>query len=399
MAKITKRSGGRAGAGRVPLGSTASASRRRPRRQGLLPSTASAGASAASRSARTAPRGRPTPPARSRAPAPAGSYRRRSARDRSPLGATRRRCASWPTRFLSRARRAVNLSHDHRHLYRAHPGPDVAPALGRRRRRATSPAPTSRRSIHRLRATPRPQANHGRHPRCSKLFNLAERWGLRPDGLQPRPPRRALPCAGPPSLPERRRVPPPGRRAGCADAGPSSSRASRSRCACRRSRSRRIRLLMYTGARRERDPVAAVDRTSTSSARERWPAHQQDGLRRSSTCQRARAGPSCALRLPQRGGQPLRAAAGVRSAKHLVNITTPGTSSARSPGFKDVRLHDLRHSPPASPSPSAGLVAPVIGGLLGHSPAGDHRDATRTWRAITLKAASRAASARASRRR
>ena len=68
--------------------------------------------------------------------------------------------------------------------------------------------------------------------------------------------------------------------------------------------------------------------------------------------------------LPRVDGNPY-VIVGRKPGAHLVNLKDPCQSFERKPAWKDVRLHDLRHSF-ASVGARAGMSLPILGALLGH---------------------------------
>lgn len=219
---------------------------------------------------------------------------------------------------------------------------------------------------HQLRKTPL-QANRVVAV-LSKMFNLAERWGLRPDGTNPcrhveknreRARQRFL------STEELGRL------------GPVLAQAARGPLALSARKKKdtstkimlspyalaAIALLIFTGAR-----VSEILGLT-------WARVELDrGLLRlaeSKTGPRVihlSAGAQAILeRLPHVDGNP-HVIVGGRVGAALVNIAKPWDVIRRAAQLDGVRLHDLRHTH-ASVGAAAGLGLPVIGALLGHTQA------------------------------
>jgi integrase len=169
----------------------------------------------------------------------------------------------------------------------------------------------------------------------SKMFNLAERWGLRPDGSNPcrhvtknpeRKMRRYL------SIDELARL-----GAAIAEAEHSGTEALSALAA--------IRLLVLTGARVS-EILAA-----------RW--EYLDEARRCLVLPQSKTGVDRSSRSPW-------IVPGADPEKALVNLTKPWFRLRKAAKLSDVRLHDLRHSF-ASIGVAGGLTLPILGALLGHT--------------------------------
>ena len=74
--------------------------------------------------------------------------------------------------------------------------------------------------------------------------------------------------------------------------------------------------------------------------------------------------------LPRIEGNPY-VIAGAKAGAALVNLEKPWRAIRKPAGLDDVRLHDLRHAF-ASVAASSGMGLPIIGKMLGHTPAGNH---------------------------
>ena len=204
---------------------------------------------------------------------------------------------------------------------------------------------------HRMRATPF-QANRVL-ALTSKLFNLAEKWGLRPDGSNP--------CRHVEKYRERSRerflsheelarlneV--------LEDAGRRQTESSSVIAA--------IRLLILTGCR--------LNEILTLCWEDVDLAHKCLRLRDSKTGGRTVHLSAPALEVLaniQRSNTNHHVIVGKLDGAHLVNLEKPWRRIRSKAGLEDVRLHDLRHSF-ASIAASEGLSLHQIGGLLGHSQA------------------------------
>jgi integrase len=202
----------------------------------------------------------------------------------------------------------------------------------------------------------------------SKMMNLAERWGLRPDGTNPvrhvernreRRRERFL------STEEIRRL---GRILGQAGRGPlplparGKKRPGRSVTISPYALAA-IALLLFTGARvseilglrwADVDLERGVLRLATSKTN-------------AAVVYLNTAAGAVLDRLPHMVGNPY-VIVGGRHGAHLVNLSKPWGVLRRVGGLAGVRLHDLRHTH-ASVGAAAGLGLPMIGALLGHKQA------------------------------
>ncbi len=225
----------------------------------------------------------------------------------------------------------------------------ILPALGRRAIADVSRADIAR-LHHSMRATP--GGANRTLALLSKMFNLAERWGLRPDGTNP--------CRHVERYRERKR-----QRflsdEELARLGSALERAERDgfgRCSAVAA----IRLLIFTGCR------------SSEILGLRWEHvdQQRNLLRLPDSKTGARIVPLNAPALAvlsqlERNGFPW-VLPGRRDRSHLVNLSKPWDSIRKLARLHGLRLHDLRHSF-ASVGASSGLGLPMIGKLLGHTQA------------------------------
>lgn len=223
----------------------------------------------------------------------------------------------------------------------------ILPRLGRRKVKDIDRADVSA-LHHAMRGTPT-QANRV-VALLSKMFNLAEKWGYRPDYSNParhvdrykeQPKERFLCAAELAKLGEALRE--------AEEAGselPSAILA--------------IRLLALTGARRneilclrwdEVDFARGVIVVDSKTGRKRIPL-SAPALKLLSQAYREKDNPFVCF--------------GVRYGKRLVGIQRPWERIRSAAGLDDVRLHDLRHTH-AAMGAGLGLGLPIIGKLLGHS--------------------------------
>ncbi len=181
----------------------------------------------------------------------------------------------------------------------------------------------------------------------SKMFGLAERWGLRPPGSNP--------CRGIDRFPEKRR-----------ERFLSGGEIARLGAVLEEEEPHEtfvvlaIRLLLLTGARR--DEVLTL----------RWADvdFERSALRLPDSKTGAKViplGPAALALLamaPRLEGNPY-VIPGRRVGGRLVGLQRPWARIRERAGLGDVRLHDLRHSF-ASVGAAAGLGLPILGAILGH---------------------------------
>lgn len=206
----------------------------------------------------------------------------------------------------------------------------------------------------------------------SKMMNLAEKWGLRPDGSNP--------CRHVEKYRERKR-----RRflsaeelarlgAALAEAENENQKAGSKVLTLPPAAVAAIRLLIFTGAR-----VSEI-----LTAKWKYLNHELSAL----VLPESKTGfkiiplnaPARAVldRLPMIEGNPY-IIPGLKEGSHLVGLGHMWNRIRRAAEIPDVRLHDLRHSY-ASVGAAAGLGLPIIGALLGHA------DQTTTQRYAHLAA-------------
>jgi integrase len=184
----------------------------------------------------------------------------------------------------------------------------------------------------------------------SKMFNLAERWGWRPDGSNP--------CRHVDRYPEnkRERFLSDKELAALADALNKSESETPYAIAA-------TRMLIFTGARL--GEILHLEWAHVDMERAMLL------LPDSKTGQKAVFLSAPALHvlanLPRMENNP-HVICGEKDGAHLVNLQKPWQRIRKRAGLEDVRLHDLRHSF-ASVAASGGLSLPMIGKLLGHTQA------------------------------
>jgi integrase len=222
----------------------------------------------------------------------------------------------------------------------------ILPLLGRKQVESISRADV-RRLHYSMRNTP------GAANRClalvSKMMNLAERWGIRPDGTNP--------CRHVEKNPEKKRK-----------RFLSTEELARLGDACRAAEETSkvppaflalVRLLIFTGARL----------SEIQKARWEWVDLEAGELRLpdSKTGAKSIFLPAPALgvlsQLPRVDGNPY-VITGIGN-RYLVNVWKQWAFLRNIVALNDVRLHDLRHSF-ASVGAAGGMSLNIIGGLLGH---------------------------------
>lgn len=249
----------------------------------------------------------------------------------------------------------------------------IGPRLGPLRLDKVSGADVAR-LLHQRRDSPI-DANRTRAV-LSRMFTLAERWGLRPSGSNP--------CRGLERYRETRRerflseaeLARLGRALDEADSGRvcGLSFADEDKARAEGKLPERlptspvdpfavvaVRLLLFTGARRSEILTAKWDDVDLSAGTLRVPAPkegQPKRLRLSAPALAVLAG------LSRVAGNPY-VIAGRKPGAHLDDVEKPWQRIRKRAGLEDVRLHDLRHSY-ASVAVAGGASLPVIGALLGH---------------------------------
>ena len=258
--------------------------------------------------------------------------------------------ADLAKRYLD-AHVAVNCNAHTRGIYRGSLENHILPALGSMRIEAVGPSEAG--LLHyELRATPR-AANRALMV-LSKMFSLAEAWGLVPPGGNP--------CRFVLKYREGRRerflAPEEYRRVGrelrvLAAEGPGPERAAAA-----------LRLLLLTGCRVGEVLTLKWDDVDLESGELRL-RDAKTGARMVPLSPRAAAVLSQMVRVPH---SPW-VFAGRTPDRHLSQLTTYWHRVRRRAGVEDVRIHDLRHSF-ASRALAIGESLALIGRLLGHSDIG-----------------------------
>jgi integrase len=222
----------------------------------------------------------------------------------------------------------------------------ILPALGKRKVADVARADITK-LHHANRAAPF-QAN-----RClavlSKMFNLAERWGLRPDGSNP--------CRHVEKFAERKRerMLSPAELARLGDALAAYDGSPYYLAA--------IKLLVFTGARL--GEVLGLQWQWIDF--ERGEARLPDSKTGAKTLHLPPPALAVLADLPRVEGNP-HVIVGKKEGAALANLQKPWRAIRKTAGLNDVRLHDLRHSF-ASVAAAGGMGLPIIGKMLGHSQA------------------------------
>lgn len=181
----------------------------------------------------------------------------------------------------------------------------------------------------------------------SKMFNLAERWGMRPSGSNP--------CRGIDRFPESRR-----------ERFLSAAEIARLGEVLERSAPTEpfvvlaIRLLLLTGARR--DEILTLRWSEVDF--ERTCLRLSDSKTGAKVIPLGPAAVSLLAQAPRVEANPY-VIPGRRAEGRLTGIHRPWVRIRESAGLGELRLHDLRHSF-ASIGAAAGLGLPILGAILGH---------------------------------
>ena len=204
----------------------------------------------------------------------------------------------------------------------------------------------------------------------SKAFNLAEIWGIRPDGTNPTRHVRKY------AETKRKRFLSPAELARLGEAlrvaerdgfvtlpARDGVRKEEERAPVNRWAVAAIRLLVLTGARKSEILSLRWDWIDAASGRANLPD--------SKTGEKVVILPPAALKvladLP-RADDNAHVIQGGKPGAHLVNLKDPWCAVREAAGLDDVRVHDLRHSF-ASVGAEGGASLPIIGALLGHTQA------------------------------
>jgi integrase len=185
----------------------------------------------------------------------------------------------------------------------------------------------------------------------SKMANLAERWGWRPDGSNP--------CRHVDKYPEHRseRFLSDMEIARLAEALAESEQSSTESSSVIAA----IRLLLFTGARLSEILTLRWEHVDFESQCLRLP----DSKTGAKTIYLPAPALNILADLHRSDSNPY-VIAGAKPGAHLVNLRKPWDRIRRRAGLQGVRLHDLRHSF-ASMAVAGGLSLPIIGALLGHT--------------------------------
>ena len=183
----------------------------------------------------------------------------------------------------------------------------------------------------------------------SKMFNLAERWKMRPPGSNP--------CRGLEKFKERK-----------VERFLSAEELSRLGDALRGYELSpyavaAIKLLVFTGARLGEVLALRWDRIDF----ERGEMRLDDSKTGAKTLHLPPPALEVLSELPRTEGNPY-VIVGAKAGAPLVNLEKPWRAIRKAAGLDDVRLHDLRHAF-ASVAASSGMGLPIIGKMLGHSQA------------------------------
>ena len=181
----------------------------------------------------------------------------------------------------------------------------------------------------------------------SKMFNLGERWGLRPDGSNP--------CRHIEKFSERKRerMLAPAELARLGDALAAYDGSPYAVAA--------VKLLVLTGARL--GEVLGLKWEWVDF--ERGEARLPDSKTGAKTLHLPPPALAVLADLPRLDGNP-HVIVGAKLGAALVNLEKPWRAIRKAAGLNDVRLHDLRHAF-ASVAASSGMGLPIIGKILGHS--------------------------------
>src|SRR5438874_1845935 len=183
----------------------------------------------------------------------------------------------------------------------------------------------------------------------SKMFNLAERWGLRPDGLNP--------CRHVEKFGERKRE----RMLSSAELGRLGEALSAH--AGSPYTAAAVKLLVFTGARLNEVLSLRWDWIDFDRGEARLP----DSKTGAKTLHLPPPALSVLAELPRLDGNP-HVIVGHKTGAAMVNLEKPWRAIRATAGLDDVRLHDLRHAF-ASVAASSGMGLPIIGKMLGHTQA------------------------------
>src|SRR5580692_1370180 len=222
----------------------------------------------------------------------------------------------------------------------------ILPALGKRKVADVTRADVTK-LHHANRAAPY-QANRVLAV-LSKMFNLAERWGWRPDGSNP--------CRHVEKFAERKRerMLSPAELARLGDALATYDGSPYAAAA--------VKLLVFTGARL--GEVLGLRWEWIDF--ERGEARLPDSKTGAKTLHLPPPALTVLSEVPRLHGNP-HVIIGAKPGAALVNLEKPWRAIRAAAGLDDLRLHDLRHAF-ASVAASSGMGLPIIGKMLGHTQA------------------------------
>ncbi|HVT18823.1 MAG TPA: tyrosine-type recombinase/integrase [Thermoanaerobaculia bacterium] len=185
----------------------------------------------------------------------------------------------------------------------------------------------------------------------SKMFNLAERWGVRQEGTNP--------CRYVDKYPEKRRE----RFLSGAELARLGEvlAAAEQRAAEPPPVIAAIRLLVLTGCRKSEILTLRWDDVDL----ERGALHLPDSKTGPKSVPLGAAAAEILAGIPRVAGNPY-VFPGEKEGSHWVNVERSWRRLRKAAGLPEVRLHDLRHSY-AAVGAAAGLGLPVIGKILGHT--------------------------------
>jgi integrase len=222
----------------------------------------------------------------------------------------------------------------------------ILPAIGKRKLAEVSRADVGK--LHHANRTAPYQANRVLAV-LSKMFNLAERWGLRQDGSNP--------CRHVEKFAERKRerMLSPAELARLGDALAVNAGSPYAVAA--------VKLLVFTGARL--GEVLGLRWEWIDF--ERGEARLPDSKSGAKTLHLPPPALAVLADLPRHEGNP-HVIVGHKAGAAMVNLEKPWRAIREVAGLSDVRLHDLRHAF-ASVAASSGMGLPIIGKMLGHTQA------------------------------
>ena len=255
-------------------------------------------------------------------------------------------CTRYLTEHAETRKKATSIRNDRR-LIEAH----VLPALGSKKVAAITRAEIAA-LHHSLRKTPY-EANR-MLAMVSKMFGLAERWGLRPDASNPaknidryREEKRER-YLSPEELARLWQV---------LHSDEASKTASRSAIAA-------VKLLILTGRRLNEVLTLRWEWIDLDTKVMRLPDTKSGRL----TVSLGEAAIAVLLDLRANGRDDTFVISGQRTGASLVNLQKPWRALRLLAGLDDVRIHDLRHTY-ASVGAGMGMSLPLLGRLLGHTQA------------------------------